>query len=238
MIKEEIKDLRVTIVQTNQVWEDKLSNLEKYSKILDNVDETDLIILPEMFHTGFTMNLELSEDFDNSTGLNWLLHKSKSLDCAIYTSLIIKEDNKYYNRGVFVHSDGRIDNYDKMKSFPLAGEDKLFTPGNERKIIEYNGWKIQLNICYDLRFPEITRNKIVDGDPLYDLLIYVANWPDKRSEHWNTLLRARAIENQSYVIGVNRVGVDGNRITYLGDSKFIDALGNEDSLYNKNEFLI
>jgi predicted amidohydrolase len=175
------------------------------------------------------MNVEeLGEEMENSIGINWLRQIASEKKSAIYTSLIIKENNRYYNRGVFVYPDGQIETYDKRKSFGLAGEDKYFTAGTEKKVLEYKGWKIQLQICYDLRFPEIARNKIESNlFPTYDVLLYVANWPEKRNLHWKTLLRARAIENQCYVIGVNRVGVDGKELNYSGDSIVVDALGNE-----------
>ena len=222
-----MQDLKVTLVQANQIWEDKQANLEHYSSLLTQVEETDLVVFPEMFHTGFSMNAEaLAETMDNSEGLDWLKNKAKEFDAAFYTSLIIKEKDKYYNRGVFVYPDGKIETYDKRKSFGLAGEDEVYTAGIERKIVNYKNWNIQLQICYDLRFPEISRNHLVNETPSYDLLIYVANWPEKRSLHWTSLLAARAIENQAYVIGVNRVGVDGKELKYSGDSMLIDLLGN------------
>lgn len=224
-------DLDVVLVQANQFWENKVGNLDNYSSLLKEVDTCDLIILPEMFHTGFSMNVEeLGEEMENSIGINWLRQIASEKKSAIYTSLIIKENNRYYNRGVFVYPDGQIETYDKRKSFGLAGEDKYFTAGTEKKVLEYKGWKIQLQICYDLRFPEIARNKIESNlFPTYDVLLYVANWPEKRNLHWKTLLKARAIENQCYVIGVNRVGIDGKDLNYSGDSIVVDALGNYNS---------
>ena len=224
-----MQDLDVVLVQANQLWENKVGNLDNYSSLLKEVDTCDLIILPEMFHTGFSMNVEeLAEEMENSIGINWLKKIASQKKSAIYTSLIIKENNQFYNRGVFVYPDGQIETYDKRKSFGLAGEDKFYTAGTEKKVVEYKGWKIQLQICYDLRFPEIARNKIESNlFPTYDVLLYVANWPEKRNLHWKTLLRARAIENQCYVIGVNRVGVDGKELNYSGDSIVVDALGNE-----------
>ena len=224
-----MQDLAVVLVQANQLWENKVGNLENYSSLLKEVDTCDLIVLPEMFHTGFSMNVEeLGEEMENSLGINWLRKIASEKQSAIYTSLIIKENNHYYNRGVFIFPDGQIETYDKRKSFGLAGEDKYFTAGTLKKVVEYKGWKIQLQICYDLRFPEIARNKIESNlFPTYDVLLYVANWPEKRNLHWKTLLKARAIENQCYVIGVNRVGIDGKELNYSGDSIVVDALGNE-----------
>lgn len=226
-----MQDLRVTLVQTEQFWEDKEKNLNHFTELLANIEATDLIILPEMFHTGFSMNAEsLAETMDNSIGIDWLKEKAIQKNAALYTSLIIKENNKFYNRGIFIEPDGKITTYDKRKTFGLAGEDKIYQAGDEKVIVNYKGWNIQLQICYDLRFPEISRNKIVRDQPLYDLLIYVANWPEKRNEHWKSLLQARAIENQSYVIGINRIGKDENQLTYSGDSMIINALGDKKSL--------
>ncbi|MDB0011386.1 nitrilase family protein [Crocinitomicaceae bacterium] len=228
-----MQDLKVTLVQADQFWEDKQANLENYDKLLANLEDTDLIVLPEMFHTGFSMNAEvLAEKMEKSLGIEWLQKKAKALNAAFYTSLIIEENNHYYNRGVFVYPNGKITTYDKRKSFGLAGEDKIYTRGTKNTIVELNGWKIQLQICYDVRFPEINRNKIDEKteQPLYDLLLFVANWPAKRSLHWKTLLTARAIENQSYVIGVNRVGKDANNLDYSGDSKITNALGDVQNL--------
>jgi omega-amidase len=222
-----MQDLKVTLVQANQVWEDKQANLINYERILSNTIESDIIILPEMFHTGFSMEAcEFAETMENSIGLDWLKKFSKEKNSSIYTSLIIEDDGCFYNRGVFVTPSGEVTVYDKRKRFALAGEDKIFDAGYSRTIVEYKNWKIQLQICYDLRFPEIARNKLDDHqNPLFDILIYVANWPEKRSLHWKTLLTARAIENQCYTIGVNRVGEDGKNLLYAGDSLISNALG-------------
>jgi omega-amidase len=232
-----MQDLRVTLVQTEQFWEDKVKNLNHFTDLLSTIEETDLIILPEMFHTGFSMNAEtLAEGMEDSIGINWLKEKAIEKNAAFYTSLIIKEDGKFYNRGVFIEPLGKITTYDKRKTFGLAGEDKIYQAGTEKVVVNYKDWNIQLQICYDLRFPEISRNKLVDNKPLYDVLIYIANWPEKRSEHWKSLLQARAIENQSYVIGLNRVGKDANELTYSGDSVLIDALGEKTNLtHSKKE---
>jgi predicted amidohydrolase len=222
-----MQDMRVTLVQANQIWENKQANFNHYEELLKEV-ETDLIVLPEMFHTGFTMNANsLSERMDSSEGLDFLRRLAAKHGSAVYTSLIIEDNGKFRNRGVFIRTDGRLEYYDKRKSFGLGGEDKVFTSGERGQIVEYKGWKINLQICYDLRFPEITRNSLdPEGRPNYDLILYVANWPQRRSIHWKTLCQARAIENQAYVVGVNRVGTDGNGLVYSGDSVVIDALGN------------
>lgn len=224
-----MQDLKVAIVQANQVWEDKEANFKNFERLLEKVENIDLILLPEMFHTGFSMNAEeLAESMEESKGLEWLKQLAKNKNSAIYTSLIIKENGKFFNRGVFVHPKGIIEKYDKRKTFGLAGEDKIYTAGLNETIVNYKGWNLQLQICYDLRFPEIVRNRIAPNQlPAYDVILYVANWPQKRSEHWKTLLKARAIENQCYVLGVNRVGKDGKEMEYCGDSMIIDALGSE-----------
>ncbi len=227
-----MQDLTITLVQANQRWEDKEANLSNYDQLLKNVSNTDLIVLPEMFHTGFSMKTEkLAETMNNSMGISWLKHTAYSKKTAIYTSLIIKERNCFFNRGVFVEPSGKISVYDKRKCFGLAGEDKFFNAGNQESIVSYKHWKFQLQICYDLRFPEIVRNRITANDEAaYDVILYIANWPERRNIHWKTLLKARAIENQSYVVGVNRVGIDGSQLSYSGDSAVIDALGYENTL--------
>lgn len=228
-----MQDLRITLVQVDQKWEDKTGNLENYAHLLQDV-QTDLIILPEMFHTCFTMNAsEQAEKMEKSMGIDWLKKQARANQAAIYTSLIIDENRQFYNRGIFVYPDGNINHYDKRKLFGIAGEDKFYTAGKTERIVEYKGWKINLQICYDLRFPENCRNQMTQEQAKYDLLLYVANWPSKRSVHWNTLLAARAIENQCYVVGVNRVGKDENDLEYSGDSKIINLLGEElSNLYN------
>ena len=232
-----MQDLKVSLVQANQIWEDKQANLKNFSRLIEEINETDFIILPEMFHTSFSMNAEnFAEKMDDSIGINWLKEKAKEKNAAFYTSLIIEENNHYYNRGVFVYPSGEIKTYDKRKSFGLAGEDRVFTAGNSKTIVEYRDWKIQLQICYDLRFPEIARNSLdEEGNPLYDILVYVANWPEKRKVHWETLLAARAIENQCYTIGLNRVGEDGKGLIYSGDSSICDAFGTVEKLTPNNQ---
>lgn len=218
--------LRVTLVQANQKWEDKQANMENYTRLLPADLTTDLIVLPEMFHTSFTMEPQvLAETMENSTGLEFLKSLSKKYQAAVYTSLIISEKDCFYNRGVWVTPDGSITTYDKRKRFGMAGEDRVFSAGDQEVIVTWKNWKINLQICYDLRFPENVRNGLVDGEARYDLLLYVANWPERRALHWKSLLVARAIENQCVVVGVNRVGVDGNDLNYSGDSVVVNALG-------------
>jgi len=223
-----MQDLNVTLVQARQYWEDKQANLQHYSELLANLGSTDLVLLPEMFHTGFSMAAErLADPANDSVGIRWLQEQARANDAAFYTSLMVNDGGRYYNRGVFVYPDGRVITYDKRKTFGLAGEDAVYTAGERETIVEYKGWNIQLQICYDLRFPEIARNRLMSGDAAaYDLLLYIANWPARRSVHWKTLLPARAIENQSWVAAVNRVGDDGNGLSHSGNSMFVDALGN------------
>ncbi len=235
-----MQDLNVTLVQIDQVWENKKANLKKYEAIFENLEKTDLIVLPEMFQTGFSMNVkELSEFWEESEGISFLKMWAVKLNSAFYTSIIIEENNKHYNRGVFVFPNGSIEIYNKRKSFGLGGEDKFFTAGLNEKIVHYKSWKINLQICYDLRFPELIRNRIDEnGDAAYDVIIYVANWPEKRSQHWKTLLKARAIENQCFVIGVNRVGKDDNQLNYSGDSNVTNPLGEDLIVSNPGNELV
>lgn len=224
-----MQDLRITLVQAEQVWEDKKANLAHFSELLRDIPGTDLILLPEMFHTGFSMHAEqLAESMRDSLGIDWLKATAQSKNCAVYTSLIIRENGHFYNRGIFMFPDGNYVIYDKRKTFGLAGEDKIYAAGTKETIVDYKGWKINLQICYDLRFPEIVRNSLdpANQNARYDVILYVANWPERRSLHWKTLLQARAIENQCYVAGVNRIGTDIHDLSYSGDSMIIDALGN------------
>jgi predicted amidohydrolase len=229
-----MRDLRITLVQANQIWEDKQANVHHFEQLISGVS-TDLIVFPEMFHTGFSMNPEkLAESMTESQGLSWLKRIAAQKNAACYTSLIIEENNCFYNRGVFVEPTGKITVYDKRKCFGLAGEDLIFSAGKSSTIVVYNGWKINLQICYDLRFPEISRNEIKDKTALYDMLIYVANWPERRKHHWNSLLLARAIENQCFIVGVNRVGTDANALSYSGNSVVVNALGEAEATTNEN----
>lgn len=219
-----MQDITVSLIEFDQVWEDKEANFEIIEQKLKNC-EADLILLPEMFQTGFSMNTALAENWKDSKSVAKLTYWAKHYKTAIYTSLMVEEDGVFYNRGVFVFPDGKVEYYDKRKSFVLAGEDKYFKNGNHEVIVNYLGWKFQLQICFDLRFPEIVRNRIEKDVPAYDAILYVANWPDKRIEHWNKLLSARAIENQCYVIACNRIGEDANKIKYSSSSKIIGFQG-------------
>lgn len=233
-----MQDLRVTLVQANQIWEDKTANFENYHRLLQGVS-TDLIVLPEMFNSGFTMNASaMAEDFQQSESLEWLRTLAKEKNAAVYASLIMTENSLFFNRGVFVMPNAQFFMYDKRKTFSLAGESEIYQSGTKETIVAYHGWNFQLQICYDLRFPEIVRNRITSNqNPLYDVILYVANWPEKRNSHWTCLLRARAIENQSYVVGVNRVGTDHNGLSYTGDSVVVNPLGETRELEAKKEMV-
>lgn len=234
-----MQDLRITFVQADQIWEDKPANLKHYEELLKSVSATDLILLPEMFQTGFSMNTQsLAETMENSSGISWLKQQAKEKHAAFYTSLIIEENGNYYNRGVFVEPSGKLTCYDKRKLFGMAEESTHFTAGTQEVIVEYLGWKINLQICYDLRFPENSRNGAIDGKAVYDLLLYVANWPERRIHHWSSLIPARAIENQCYVAGLNRVGTDNLGLSYTGQSKLINLLGEELSNLSNSESVI
>ena len=213
--------LTVTLAQLNLQWENPTKNLMQISALLKNqlVEGTDLIVLPEMFTSGFTMdNVKIAETMDG-TSVNWLIDNAKKYNCAITGSMAIADNDDIYNRLIFATPD-RLDYYDKKHLFSMAGEHERYKAGNELKIICWRGWRINLQVCYDLRFPVWSRNQ-----QNYDLLLYVANWPERRRNHWRNLLAARAIENQAHVIGVNRVGVDGKNISYSGDSLLLNHLG-------------
>ncbi len=229
-----MSSLTITLIQTSLFWEDKKANLQMLLQKIESIKErTEVIILPEMFSTGFSMNTKsLSEEMDGET-IKWMKKITSSKKVILTGSIIIHEDGKYFNRLIWMLPDGNFGYYDKRHLFAFANEDKHYTPGNKRFIASVKGWKINLLICYDLRFPVWARQshqrnytgKEELQQPEYDLLVYVANWPDKRIPAWKTLLQARAIENQSYVIGVNRVGTDAQNINYCGHSMMIDPMG-------------
>lgn len=214
--------MKAVLIQAPLIWENATKNGEYFAQQIHAVpSDADLVVLPEMFNTGFTMNPQnVAETMDGETA-NLLKSLAKAKQVAITGSLVIVENGQYYNRLLFVFPSGEIRHYDKRHLFTLAGENKVYTSGKEKLIVDYKGWKICLLICYDLRFPVFARN--VEA---YDLLVYVANWPKPRMHAWDTLLKARAIENMSYVIGVNRLGNDANGHEYAGHSQVIDCLGN------------
>ncbi len=254
-----MQDLSVTLIQTDLFWENPTANLANLEeKIAQISTPTDLIILPEMFNTGFTMNVESVAEPMNFTTFKWMKQQAKQAQAVVTGSFIVKEGGNMYNRLIWMRPDGSFETYDKRHLFRMGGENNHFAGGTERLIVELKGWKICPLICYDLRFPVwsrnfleeegnreegkqeegktfdlipttydlIPKNDLIPKKLAYDLLIYVANWPAVRSQVWDTLLQARAIENQSYCIGVNRVGTDGMELNYSGNSAVIDFKGN------------
>jgi predicted amidohydrolase len=213
--------MKIALIQTSLIWENPIENRSHLAqKITGFMEEVDLIVLPEMFSSGFTMNPKaVAETMQGETVL-WLQHLAKAKNCAITGSLVIEENGSYYNRLVFVFPNGEIKTYDKRHLFTLAGEHQFYTAGEDKLIINYKGFKICPLVCYDLRFPVFSRN--VEH---YDVLLYVANWPKPRVNAWDILLRARAVENMCYTIGVNRIGTDNNNHDYIGHSQVVDFLG-------------
>ena len=214
--------MKVAIIQTDIVWADPQANIEKFERLIDGQPGADLYVLPEMFTTGFATKPEgIAED--KGLGFAWMKSVAARKDCAVAGSIATLEDGRYYNRFYFVTPD-KVWQYDKHHLFTYSGEHHHFTAGNEKVVAEWRGVRFRLAVCYDLRFPVWLRN----GEPGYDALVVVASWPSPRAEAWKALLRARAIENQSYVIGVNRTGDDPG-CHYSGDSAFIDAYGQDAS---------
>ena len=214
------ESLSICLVQANLYWEDVDANLNHFDKLISVIKEIDLILLPEMFNTSFCPKSNHLSESMNGKSVSWMKEISKKKKCVIAGSLMINEEGKVYNRLVWISNDGQISTYDKRHLFSLIEEERYISKGDKRLIVELEGWKICPLICYDLRFPVFSRN---NGD--YDLLIYLANWPMKRIDAWDTLLKARSIENQCFTIGVNRVGEDGNGIPFNGHTKVFDAFG-------------
>ncbi len=215
-----MQDLKVALIQSSLHWENIDSNLKMFEQKISSIkDKVDVIILPEMFSTGFSMkSTEFSKANKNSYG--WMEEISAQYNCVLTGSLIWEENDKYFNRLFWVQPDGTVKTYDKRHLFSMGKEHEHYSAGTDKLLVEWNGWKIRPQICYDLRFPVWNRNT-----EDYDLLFFVANWPERRSDAWKTLLKARAIENQAYVIGVNRVGEDGNGVYHSGDSSVYDLAG-------------
>ena len=236
--------LTVTTIQPDLQWEDKAANLRRLEEKIDGIGvHTELVILPEMFSTGFSMRPELLAEPMEGPTVAWMRAIATRKKIILTGSVIIEEEGKYFNRLIWMLPNGQYGHYDKRHRFAYAGENDHYTAGHKRLVASVKGWKILLLVCYDLRFPvwsrqapqeraDAPRPAAAAGDAAqatrdleYDLVIYVANWPQRRSLAWKTLLQARAIENQAYVIGVNRVGDDGNKIAHSGDSMIIDPLG-------------
>ncbi|UFH36079.1 amidohydrolase [Flavobacterium acetivorans] len=213
--------MQVILIQAPLIWENPKVNRTNFEEKINAISSAvDLIVLPEMFTTGFTMNpSEVAETMQGETVL-WMQSLAKAKNSAITGSIVIEENSNFYNRMLFVFPSGEIQYYDKRHLFILAGEDKVYKAGSQKLIVDYLGWKICPFVCYDLRFPVFSRN-VED----YDLLLYVASWPKIRTNAWDALLKARAIENMSYVIGVNRTGEDANGYAYIGHSQVVDFLG-------------
>jgi predicted amidohydrolase len=215
--------LRVSLVQFEIAWENPLANCALLEEKLQHlINQTDVVVLPEMFSTGFSMN-EHGAEIGQGTVIKWLKLMANRLNALVMGSIKCKENSQFFNRFVAVTPNGENFIYDKKHLFRMGGEEQFYTAGTENRIISYKNWNISPFVCYDLRFPVWSRNV----DLAYDLAIYVANWPAVRSNAWNILLRARAIENLSYVVGVNRIGVDGNQLAYQGDSALISYLGED-----------
>lgn len=226
--------LTITGIQTSLHWENPAANLNMLEEKINSIPgKTEIVILPEMFTTGFSMKPEEFAEPVRGGGetREWMKRISAGKKIILTGSIMAEEKGNYFNRLVWMQPDGQYGIYDKRHLFAFAGEDEHYTPGNTRLIASVKGWKINLLICYDLRFPVWSRQAITDAGPEYDLLIYVANWPERRNHAWKTLLQARAIENQCYVAGINRTGNDGNDIYHSGDSMVIDPLG--EILYHK-----
>jgi omega-amidase len=217
--------LTLSLIQTSLHWENPAVNLRMLEeKIMGISERTEIVVLPEMFSTGFSMNpSQLAETMDGES-VNWMKRIAQTKKIILTGSLIIRDGDHYFNRLLWVLPNGSLGFYDKRHRFAFAGEDKEYTAGKKRMIASVNGWKINLQVCYDLRFPVWSRQQPGET-PEFDLLLYVANWPERRNHAWKTLLTARAIENQCYVVGLNRVGNDGNGIYHSGDSMVVDGLG-------------
>lgn len=223
-----MKDLIVSCLQSELHWEDKKANLSMFEALFAQVPaHSHIIVLPEMFNTGFTMNAAAMAETMDGPGIEWMKEQAMQLKKIIAGSMIIEENGSFYNRLIWMQPDGKHYHYDKKHLFGFAGEDQHYSAGHQKVIVQVNGWRINLQVCYDLRFPVWARQApaAAEASSAYDILLYVANWPQRRISAWDTLLKARAIENQSYVIGVNRVGNDINDIYHNGSSSIIDPWG-------------
>jgi predicted amidohydrolase len=248
--------LSITIVQPDLVWEDKQANLRRLGERIAVVEGAEVVVLPEMFSTGFSMRPEVFAERMDGVSVDWMREIAQKKRIVLTGSLIIEEGGRYYNRLIWMLPNGELGYYDKRHLFAYAGEDKQYSAGGRRLIASVKGWRVNLQICYDLRFPVWARQKnepaLAEDDqdfggpsfapsspegPEYDVLVYVANWPERRAHAWKTLLQARAIENQCYVIGVNRVGEDGNGIRHVGESMLVDPMGEPLFIHSKEEIV-
>jgi omega-amidase len=229
-----MQDLKICVVQTDLVWEQPEKNIQNLDRKLNNLNgRPDLIVLPEMFNTGFTMNGKDFAENPDGKSFQFLKKKSAELNSVITGSFLCKENNLYFNRLIWMRPNGSFQAYNKRHLFRFGNEHLHFVPGTSRLIVEINGWHVCPLVCYDLRFPVWAKNTFNDGKFEYDLLMYVANWPEKRKHHWRSLLQARAIENLSYVAGINRIGTDGQGTTHSGNSLVYSPRG--EMIYEPSE---
>jgi len=215
-----MQNLKITIIQPDIVWENPKANLEKFSKWIEKLEETDVIILPEMFTTGFSMRPEILKETMEGDSIKWMKKVAAEKNVSVVGSLIIEDKSKVYNRALWVFPNGKVEKYDKHHLFTMGQEHLNYSAGNKKTVVEFKGWRFCPLICYDIRFPVWNRNT-----EDYDVILFMANWPSPRHHHWKTLLVARAIENQSYCLGINRTGTDGAGLSYLGDSGMITPKG-------------
>lgn len=220
------KPINIAIIQAPLVWADKQANLNYFSTAFRKFNKpVDLVILPEMFPTGFITDPALISERMDGVVINWMKKASSEMNSVITGSIAIEEEGAYYNRLIWMRPDGTYEQYDKRHLFRMGDEHRRFSQGKKSLFAELKGWKIRPLICYDLRFPVWSKNRLIENDYEYDIIIYVANWPASRSYAWKTLLSARAIENQAYCIGVNRIGTDGKGIPHCGGSVILDYKG-------------
>nr|WP_299340214.1 amidohydrolase [Allomuricauda sp.] len=233
LIERQMDKLNIALIQSQLYWEKPNENRTMFEKKVDSIEsEVDIVIFPEMFTTGFTMNPQKIEPSEGKNTIEWMQDLAKRKNTALLGSIVFQEEDKFFNRLLFVEPDGTLHSYDKKHTFTLAGEDKVYQAGTERVCIDYRGFRFFPLVCYDLRFPVWSRN-VED----YDVLVYVANWPKPRISAWDTLLKARAIENMAYAVGVNRIGLDGLGYEYPGHSAVYDVLGNPLGFSEKEEII-
>lgn len=229
--------LKVTLVQTALFWRDPAANRRKFEALLAPLaGQTDLVVLPEMFTTGFTMQPESAAESADGPSVDWMREQAAKLGAAVVGSIATREAGQHFNRLIFMRPEGAYERYDKRHLFRMAHEHDHYTAGTRRVIVDFKGWKVRPQVCYDLRFPVWSRNQL-GGEGAYDVLLYVANWPERRRYAWQTLIKARAIENLSYCVAVNCVGEDGNGINYTGDSAAVDYLGQPMTEASDGEFV-
>lgn len=221
-----MENLNITLIQTALFWEDRAANLEHFRHLITGLeDETDMILLPEMFNTGFSINPEFCAEPMHGPSMLFLREMAETRKAAVAATLLVMEEGEYVNRMVFYYPDGNFLTYDKRHLFRLSEEVKIFKGGDKRVVIPLKGWKLMPMICYDLRFPVWSKNRMMKDAYEYDVIFYLANWPIVRSHAWKALILARAIENIAYVAGVNRIGEDGNGMEHTGDSMVVSHRG-------------